>query len=147
MKTPEFYTAYNRPPSIPYKEDMPTLTQQHFLPDCNINMIMEKYRRTGVLPVNQTRALFGDFSDGFDFLTAQRQIAQAKEAFADLPAKLRKRFDNDPAQLIAFMEDPENRAEAEALGLVEKAKPPEPAPAAPTAAPQAAEGGSEPNPT
>lgn len=149
MTTIKFFTAYDRPPSIPYKEDCPTLTQQHFLEDCNINKIMEKYRRTGILPVNQTRAIFGDFSEGFDFMDAQRQIAAAKEAFAQLPAKLRKRFENDPAQLLAFLEDPENRAEAEALGLVEK-KEPEPAPApqpSPAPAPEPPKGGSAPTPT
>lgn len=53
-----------------------------------------------------------------------------------LPAELRKRFRNDPGMLLAFLEDPQNRAEAESLGLVDRmpvvdSSPPEPAPVAP----------------
>jgi hypothetical protein len=40
-----------------------------------------------------------------------------------LPANIRSRFDNDPAKLIDFMENPANREEAESLGLVNKSEP------------------------
>ena len=35
-----------------------------------------------------------------------------------LPADLRKRFSNDPGQLLSFLENEDNRAEAIKLGLV-----------------------------
>jgi len=37
-----------------------------------------------------------------------------------LPADLRARFDNDPAQLIQFLENSDNKDEAIKLGLVNK---------------------------
>lgn len=147
MPFPNFYTAYERPPSVPFKDEGPSLTQQHFADSCNINKIMEKYRRTGILPINSQKAVFGDCEEGFDFLTAQRQIAAAKEAFAELPAKVRRRFDNDPAALLAFLEDPTNRLEAEALGLVEKAKPTEPPPGVPDLPPPTKKEEAAPSPT
>ena len=39
-----------------------------------------------------------------------------------LPAHLRARFENDPAQLIDFLGDENNRSEAEKLGLLEVPK-------------------------
>lgn len=46
------------------------------------------------------------------------KLVDAQREFAGLPARLRSRFDNDPYQLIRFIEDPDHRAEALTLGLV-----------------------------
>jgi hypothetical protein len=44
--------------------------------------------------------------------------------FEDLPAEVRFRFDNKPAELLKFMSDPANADEAIDLGLFEPSKPP-----------------------
>ena len=49
------------------------------------------------------------------------RVLAAKTEFESLPAQIRARFQNDPAQLIEFLQDENNRPEAEELGLVEKA--------------------------
>ena len=38
----------------------------------------------------------------------------------DLPAKIRQRFNNNPAELIAFLQNSDNIEEAVELGLMEK---------------------------
>ena len=48
------------------------------------------------------------------------RVIAAQDEFEALPAQIRARFDNDPAKLIEFLENSENRPEAEELGLVEK---------------------------
>jgi phage internal scaffolding protein len=49
------------------------------------------------------------------------RVIAAQDEFEALPAQIRARFDNDPANLIEFLENENNRPEAEELGLVEKA--------------------------
>lgn len=101
----------------------PTLAQQHFANEVNINQIIARYRTTGLLtdPLRPATRLaqFGDFSDVVDYQTAQNIIIAADAAFMSLPAVVRKRFDNDPAKYIAFMEDEKNYDEALKLGLVD----------------------------
>jgi len=101
--------------------------QQHFRKEANINSIMAKYQRTGILvdpgQTMRTAPQFGVFEQ-FDFLEAQNKVAQAKEAFACLPARIRSRFANNPAQLLEFIQDEKNRAEAIAIGIIEETKKP-----------------------
>ena len=117
-----FRTPYtNPPPRLVVDNFEPSLTQQHFKDECDINNIMRRYRETGLFPDPlSAKPLFGDFSSCFDFMEAQNTVARANEAFAALPSEIRKRFANDPAQLLAFMEDERNMDEAVKLGLVEK---------------------------
>ena len=77
---------------------------------------------TGVLgdplAVGSVEPQYGDFTTVADFHAAQNIIAEATQSFDLLPAALRKRFDNDPAKLLEFLEDDSNREEAIKLGLV-----------------------------
>lgn len=97
----------------------PTLTQQQFKEEADINYIAERFLKTGQLPQVPQMPTPGDFEGIFDFQTAMNTIAHAKQEFMKLPAKVRSRFDNDPAKLLQFLNDDENRKEAEILGLVQ----------------------------
>ena len=123
----KFRTLYSNPPSRVVTDNFdPSLTQQHFKDECDINNIMRRYRETGYLvdPLVQAKAtakpMFGDFSTAYDFHEAQNTIARANEAFAALPSVVRERFANDPARMLAFIEDERNVDEAVKLGLLEK---------------------------
>lgn len=98
----------------------PTLTQQQFLEESDINFIADRYGLTGEMPQVQQLPSYGDFTGIYDFQSAQNSVRRATEQFMTLPAKLRAKFDNQPQKLLAFLEDPDNRAEAEFLGLVNK---------------------------
>lgn len=93
--------------------------KQSFKAQCDINTIMKKYEKTGLIDHVKTGGTYGDFTQVTDYHTALNQIQAAEEAFMTLPASLRGRFENDPAQLISFLEDPKNKKEAISLGLVE----------------------------
>jgi len=95
-----------------------SLAQQQFKEECDINNIMEKFGMTGLIPQSPLTATYGDFSGVYDYHSALNAIIDAEGQFDALPATLRARFDNDPANLIDFMENPENRSEAEKLGLL-----------------------------
>ena len=99
----------------------PSLAQQHFKDECDINNILRQFNITGLLPESPLSPRYGDFSGISDYHTALNRVIAAQDEFEALPAQIRARFDNDPAQLIEFLENSENRPEAELLGLVDKA--------------------------
>lgn len=98
----------------------PTLAQQHFKDECDINHILEKFSITGILPEAPLSPRYGDFSGIGDYHTALNRVIAAQHEFGALPAQIRARFDNDPSKLIDFLDDEANRSEAEKLGLVNK---------------------------
>lgn len=102
-------------------------TQQHFQEQCNINTIVEKARKTGLLShVNSRIPQYADVSKIPDYMQAMEIIIKADNAFYSLDAKTRERFANDPANMVEFLRDPKNYDDAVKLGLVEKPKEPVP---------------------
>lgn len=98
-------------------------TQQSFKDECNINIIMERFGKTGQVPSNVRTPSYDDFSGVTDFHTAMNAVRSASEGFMDLPSKLRARFDNDPQMYLQFVSDDANRSEAVELGLIPKPAP------------------------
>lgn len=93
-------------------------TKQSFKAECDINNILSKFQRTGLLEfVNERTPQYGDVSS-IDFQESMEQVRQANEMFADLPSSVRKRFHNDPTELLSFLDDPANRQEGVVLGLL-----------------------------
>lgn len=86
--------------------------------ECDINVILKRFEKTGVLPeMIKSQPHYGDFSSVPDFQAAQNIVAHANEQFAALDAHIRKRFGNDPAEFLAFASDPSNQDEMIRLGL------------------------------
>lgn len=98
------------------------LTQQHFKDECDINNILRKFNVTGLLPENPLSPRYGDFSGIGDYHSALNAVRASHAEFEALPAGIRARFGNDPANLIEFMNSEENRAEAIKLGLIDPPK-------------------------
>jgi phage internal scaffolding protein len=98
----------------------PSLAQQHFKDECDINNILRQFNITGLLPEQPLSPRYGDFTGIGDYHTALNRVIAAQDEFDSLPAQIRARFDNDPANLIEFLNDDANRPEAEELGLVNK---------------------------
>ena len=122
-------------------------TQQSFKDQCDVNKILDKFTRTGVLEhVSEYGGEYGDFVDAPGYHEAMNSVVEAQQMFEALPAKLRKRFENDPATFLAFMDDPANVDEMRSMGLLPKEVPdPEPDPGEraaepPATAPEAPDG-------
>lgn len=118
MKIPTVYNAFNPPPDSGLECKDLSLTQQHFKDECDLNLIMERAIGTGELPP-QRPSFYGDFADVADYQSLNEKMLSAQREFDNLPANIRDRFYNNPANLIAFMGDSSNIPEAIALGLVE----------------------------
>lgn len=54
-----------------------------------------------------------------DFQEMMNIMVKAKEAFASIPSKIRAHFDNDPAQYMDFVRNPENMQQLVDWGLAE----------------------------
>ena len=100
-----------------------SLAQQHQRDECDINYILKQFNVTGVLPQSPISPQYGDFSGIGDYHTALNRVIAADEEFMSLPAQLRARFENDPENLINFLNDDKNRDEAIELGLLERPEP------------------------
>lgn len=114
------YTADNPPPKVVLVDFGPSLTRQSEANACDINKIMKKYEKTGILPQRDRPLMFADVSTVGDYRSALHSVRRAEELFAAQPAEVRRKFDNDPALFLDFCSNPKNRDEMKDLGLLEK---------------------------
>lgn len=116
----KFYSAYALPDGIPTICSEPSLTQQHFADEVNINNILLKYINTGNCLANGQQSMFFDTTIIPDtFQGMQDALLDATDKFYHLPLNVRDRFKNDPSALLDFIYDSANKDEAISLGLIE----------------------------
>ncbi|UDN67866.1 internal scaffolding protein [robinz microvirus RP_160] len=128
----------SKPTSITFPET--TMAKQAFKDECDINTIMSKYQKTGLIEhVQKVQGSYGDFLSVQDYQLSLNQVIEAQAAFDALPSRVRERFANDPSRLMSFLQDEKNQDEAIRLGLVVAPEPPQAPPAAP-ATPQPSSG-------
>lgn len=126
-----------------YHSDEPSMTQQHFTDDANINELVRRFGITNEqIPAVQWTDQYTDLRGIPDLRAVLDQARDAKDRFMELPPKLRARFDNSMTKMWAFINDPDNAEEAVRLGLLKKIEPPAPPPAATPPTPPAPPTGS-----
>lgn len=99
-------------------------TKQSFKAESDVNNIMKRYIKTGILVDpsligTSRKPMYGDFSGGDDFRSVQDRLVKARSVFSFLPASVRAEFGNDPAVMLDFVARPENGERALALGLLD----------------------------
>lgn len=121
----KFNTRYNPAVSAGFTFKKPSMTQSQFKNEADINHLVNRYKNTGSFydplrpPSGQKRLpMWDDFASVPEYQDAQNIISEAAERFAQLPAQVRKFFDNDPTLLLAFISDPANKEKAVELGLI-----------------------------
>lgn len=125
----KFFTKYDRP-----KKDFgldqkgePSLTRQSEADSADINKIMERFDRTGQLPISmKAPPVYGD-ARILDYQTARQIVIDAQQSFNELSAEARKHFGHDPQNLLNALSDTseENQKRLLKLGiLVEKEEDP-----------------------
>lgn len=97
--------------------DDDSLAVQSERDECDINTIVRRFGLTGVLPSGVRQPTYGDFVGVSDYQSALAVIESADESFYAMPADVRARFGNDPAQFVDFCSDPANLSEMRKLGL------------------------------
>lgn len=92
--------------------------KQSFKEECDINTIVKRFGIGFELPENHRIPEYGDFSNITDFHTAMNATAKAREAFAELPADIRAKFENDPGKYVDFCLDEKNLPDLRKMGLL-----------------------------
>jgi phage internal scaffolding protein len=114
-----FNSAYSSRKRVSLDTGKESMTQQNFKKECDINNIMRKYQKTGL--VDHVAKYQGDYSDVSNVPTYHEAlgiIQSAHTAFDSLPSNIRKKFENDPGKFLAFVDDPANVDEMREMGLL-----------------------------
>lgn len=99
--------VHHDPVNVVFPDD--GMTRQEFAEECDINVLLSQYERTGVLNHYNTGVpQYLDVSDVPDLQAAFAIHERAMAAFMTLPANVRKEFDNDPIRFTEFAGDPAN---------------------------------------
>lgn len=122
----EIRSRYNAGVREGWKSSVPSMTQQQFKDEADINYIVSMYDSSGVMPTfhgdgQPAQPIFGDFALLPD--NAQEmynRMIEAKNNFDNLPLEVRKRFNYNPAAFLEFVDNPENLDELVAMGLATK---------------------------
>lgn len=115
---PKFQTLFDREPSA--QEGVTfvdaSLTHQEFKDEADINVLLARFEKTGSFynPLNppggeRRMPEFIDCTSVPEFLDAQKLVADANAQFSTLPARVRDLCNNNPAALLAGLNDPATR--------------------------------------
>ncbi|AXL15043.1 internal scaffolding protein [Microviridae sp.] len=98
----------------------PSMTQQHQKDECDVNNIMKRYVKTGIIDhINQHKPFYGEVS-ALTYHESMNQIITANNMFQELPSQVRKKFHNSPEEFLEYVSDPENVSNLVDLGLAER---------------------------
>lgn len=82
-----------------------TQTEQSHKQECDINYIMQRYRKTGILPTRINKPVFADVANVGGFDKAMDIVAKGMSEFHKLPEKIRLKYDNDPRKWLKAAEE------------------------------------------
>lgn len=118
-----FKSAYSEKNKTAFNTIGLSMTKQNHKDECNINFIMKKYQKTGL--INHANTNQGDYGEyeSMDFQEAMNYVISAQETFDTLPSSTRKRFANSPHEFLQFVTNPENLQEMQKMGLANAPQP------------------------
>lgn len=103
-----------------------SMAQQNMKDECDVNNILAKYQKTGLIShLNDNAGSYDNFTGYQDYHSSMNQVLEAQASFLMLPSSIRKKFANDPAQFMEFVRDPENAKELVEMGLANEIVAPE----------------------
>lgn len=125
--TKTLQSAYREHERVLYKDDdRVSLTRQEFSDESDINSIMKRFEKTGMLPANNTTPKYIDLTGAPQNLQETMNLLNgARDAFMRLPAQVRKEFDNDPIKFTEFAMEKDNLPKLREWGLAEPEKAPD----------------------
>lgn len=107
----------------------PSLTRASEADGCDLNKLVELYHKTGSFPPLNHQQHFLDLTNTPTTIEDAMQIViDAEQMFMSLPADIREMFGHSPQALYNFVQNPENKAKAEQLGLLAAEPKPTPPP-------------------
>lgn len=93
------------------------MTKQSHAKECDINQIMKKFQKTGVIDhIRKNEGQYGEY-DAQEYKQAMDIVAEGQSMFQELPSKARQHFDNDPAKFMETVNSPDGINTLRKLGL------------------------------
>lgn len=99
-----------------------TRAQQQFREECDINTIVKQFGLTGQLPQNLRMPIQEEFVETMDYQSSLNKLIEADKAFMELPADIRKQFQNDAGAFVDFVSNAENVEKCREWGLAMPAR-------------------------
>lgn len=122
-------------PRVQMKPVGESMTKQEFATDQDINFIVKKFQKTGVMGgLSHKVPEFADVSNAVTLHEAMSVWDEANAGFASLPSGVRDAAGNDPIQMLEMLDDPDGYAVLVEAGM-EMEERPEPPPKTPPVVP------------
>jgi phage internal scaffolding protein len=94
-------------------------TKQAHAQESDINYIMKKYLKTGLMEHSRNHQPDYGFATSEDFHTSMNIVTKANSMFEELPSQVRSRFENKPHKFLDFVNDESNKQEMQEMGLLD----------------------------
>lgn len=94
------------------------LTEQAHKDQCDINLILQDYARTGFMRHAKDNQGRYDDVTAVDFQKSMETVANVKSMFEGLPSQIRKEFNHDPSNFLNYVQDPSNAKVLEQRGIL-----------------------------
>lgn len=122
----EVYNAQNHPPKVKVVCTVEEgRTRQADKDACDINKIVSRYEKTGVVPAIR-QGWYADVSSIGDYTAVVNRVKEVERVFNQLPASMRANFDNEPSLFLDYLAN--NPGGLDELGIKEEpSEAPEPA--------------------
>lgn len=93
------------------------ITKQANKDECDVNLILAKYQKTGIITHRQQFEPQYDDATGVDFQTAMNLVKSSEAMFNELPSSVRRQFRDSPIEFMNFVNDPANQDAMIEMGL------------------------------
>jgi hypothetical protein len=94
------------------------LTEQAHKKQCDMNFILRKYQKTGLIDhVKQHQGRYDDVSVQ-DFTEAMHTVSEANQMFESLPSFIRQKVGGTVEGFLDFVQNPNNKEELARLGML-----------------------------
>jgi phage internal scaffolding protein len=117
MTKMQYITAYQPKKRVQISFPKIGRTKQAHKKESDINYIMAKYQKTGLMTNLKNNMPNYGFATSNDFHTSMNIITKAQSMFDELPSTIRNKFENKPEKFLEFVGDQDNLPEMIELGL------------------------------
>lgn len=93
------------------------LTEQNHKAEVDVNNIVRKYNKTGLIDhLNTFEQKYADVT-GYDYQESMNTVSAANSLFENMPSVIRNKFGNNVGAFLNFVDNPDNHAEMVEMGL------------------------------
>lgn len=91
--------------SYPTINNEPSMTDQGQASETDINLIVDRFLKRGIIPAFRDGGQFLDTTEFPDLAQASNAVIEAQNIFNSLPAKLRETFKNNPQMFFSHLQE------------------------------------------